>query len=244
MKSMLTLFKFLSFYNHGMDTYRIATDQTGLQNRTIIIPAYNESETIGKLIKNTLPYGEVLVIDDGSNDNTCDEAMRSNGHVLRHSTNKGKGFALRTAFTATESDEIVVMDADGQYDPNDIPKLLKKLKDCDYVIGCRDWTTVPFRHRMGNRVWINLFNSLYGTNLSDVSCGFIAMKKWVYKNLDISGGYVVDVDMISQAGNMGAKVENVPVSVNYRQTSAILRGIGMVAGVSISMIAKRYICKS
>jgi len=206
-----------------------------------MIPSYNEERTIREVITrckevNTFP----LVIDDGSTDDTFNISEKL-AITLKHDENKGKGEALKTAFNYCRNIDfnyIVMIDGDLQFNPYEIPKLIEALKDCDYIIGQRDWLQVPFRHRFGNYIWIKTFNFLYGTNLKDTNCGFVAMKREVMLRLKVSSGYIVDNDMLIQVIKMGYKVRNVPVSVRYDSKRG-LSGIRMVIGILIFIVIQR-----
>ena len=209
------------------------------RNSVSIIPAYNEEKTIREVITrckevNTFP----LVIDDGSIDNTNKIASKLTT-VITNKENMGKGEALRLGFRSislTSYEYVVIIDADLQFNPYEIPKLIEALKDSDYVIGQRDWSQVPFRHRLGNYIWIKTFNLLFGTNLKDTNCGFVAMRREVMLKLKVSSGYIVDNDMLIQVIKMGYKVKNIPVSVRYNHRRGIKSGIRMVIGILIFII--------
>ncbi len=199
-----------------------------------IIPAYNEEETIEEVILRCKKVGVFpVVVDDGSTDNTYKIAQNLT-IVLRNFKNKGKGEALKKGFNFLKNlDEgyVAVIDADLQFDPYEIPKLMEALKDADYVIGCRDWRQVPFRHQLGNLAWIKTFNFLFKTNMKDTNCGFVAMKTEVMEKLNVSSGYIVDNDMLIQALRLGCKIKNIPVSVKYNHKRDLLSGVRMVLGV-------------
>jgi len=207
-----------------------------------IIPSYNEQKTIREVITrckevNVYP----LVIDDGSTDSTFSISGKLT-KTLRHNKNKGKGEALKTAFNYLKHIDfkyLVIIDADLQFNPYEIPKLIKELDNADYVIGWRSWKEVPFRHHLGNWFWIKLFNFLYKTNLKDTNCGFIATKKEVMLKLRVSSGYIVDNDMLIQVIKMGYKVKNTPVSVTYNHKRGI-SGVRMVLGILIFMLLMKF----
>lgn len=212
-------------------------------NGYAIIPAYNEEKNIGEVIDEIFRIGLVpLVINDGSTDKTKLIARMKTSFVISHSKNRGKGESIRTAFDFLRNkdfDYVVIIDADMQYFPREAGLLIDGLKDADYVVGERNWNQVPFRHMLGNLVWIKLFNSLFKTNLNDVCCGFVAMKREVALNLELSGGYVADSYMIIQALRMGYKVKNTPVSVVYNHKRGFISGVRMVIGILIFMIRLR-----
>lgn len=207
----------------------------------IVIPAFNEEKTVGKVVKKALKHDKVIVVDDGSTDKTCDVAYKAGARTFIHLVNRGKGEALATAFKFVEDEKLFVIDADGQYDADDIPILSKMLDCCDYVLGQRDWSQVPFKHRLANWVWVRTFNLLYGTDYEDVTCGIIGMKKNVYTSVNPIHGYVVDVHMLIEALKMGAVVKHVRyVDVQYTETSGVADGLRMFMGIWIYMIARRF----
>jgi len=216
---------------------------TPKEDTVAIIPCYNEEKTIREVIArcneiNTHP----IVIDDGSTDDTYNISI-SLITTLKHNENRGKGEALKTGFRFIKDFDfryVVVIDGDLQFNPYEIPKLIEGLKDADYVIGQREWKQVPFRHYLGNLIWIKTFNFLYKTDLKDTNCGFVAMKREVMLKLKASSGYIIDSDILIQVIGMGYKVKNVPVSVNYMGKRGLKSGIRMVMGVLIFIIMRRF----
>src|SRR3989344_4321714 len=153
---------------------------------SIIIPAYNESRTIDKVIRivqNVRIEGiekEIIVVDDASSDGTYDQVKKHEQViVLRHEKNAGKGSALRTGFAKATGDIILVQDADLEYDPREYPVLLKPILEgyADVVYGSRFVTDKPHRvllyyHYLGN-IFLTFFsNLLTGLNLSDMDTGY------------------------------------------------------------------------
>ncbi|MEA3432574.1 MAG: glycosyltransferase family 2 protein, partial [candidate division WOR-3 bacterium] len=124
----------------------------------IIIPAYNEEESIAKLLPSlNFPPQDIIVVDDGSTDNTASKSQSFGVHVIRHEKNKGKGMAHRTGFNFASKEEarwVITMDADGQHSPKDIPKFIKAIKEKkgDMIIGEREVTirTMPFLRFLTN----------------------------------------------------------------------------------------------
>ncbi|NOZ81603.1 MAG: glycosyltransferase family 2 protein [Candidatus Micrarchaeota archaeon] len=210
----------------------------------ILIPAFNEEKTIGKVIKDVkkhLPDSVVVVVDDGSTDRTAELAETEGAKVIVHRKNKGKGEALKSGFRYLKSidvDSVVIMDADGQYSASDIPKLLFPLsKGSDIVMGFRNFKKIPLRHRLGNIVWRFFFNLLFGTRLKDTNCGFMALSKKALKLLrNVHGGYIIENSILSEAVKRKMEITQVPVSVKYREISSIPRGLRVVFGVLLFII--------
>ncbi len=207
---------------------------------TVLIPAYNEEKNINEVIRRTKNAGftNIVVVDDGSKDKTLDIAQKNGVMVLRHKKNKGKGEALKTGFAfLSDSDCVVVMDADMQFEPEEISKLAEPIKKgADFVMGCRNWKLVPFRHKLGNFIWRTAFNVLFGTKFRDTNCGFIALSKKALKTVKPHGGYIIENSMLASAVKNKLKVEQVPVTVNYHNVSKVPRGIKMVLGVLLFII--------
>lgn len=212
----------------------------------VVIPAYNEEKNIKKAVERTIKAGYVaLVIDDHSSDNTYNLAKAAGAIVIRHEKNKGKGRALATAFNyilnnIPDAKFIAILDADLQYIPEDLYKIFNPLigDEADYVTGCRNWKTVPFRHRLGNFVWRTAFNILFGTRLKDSNCGFIAMNRDAMKKLikSTEGGYIIENMMMITALKNNLRIKQVPVRVFYYQVRDIPTGTRFVSGNLIYII--------
>ncbi|MEM7825578.1 MAG: glycosyltransferase family 2 protein [Candidatus Aenigmatarchaeota archaeon] len=205
-----------------------------------MIPAYNEEKTIYEVVRrakrlNTTP----IVIDDNSSDRTYELAKKAGAIVLKHSINKGKGEALKTGFNFLKKRKdvkaVVLIDADLQYLPEDAIKLLAHIerKEADLVTGYRDFKKVPLRHRLGNFVWRNSFNLLFGVRLKDTNCGLMAIAGNKINDLIgvIRGGYIIENILLAEALKRNLKIKQVPVNVFYKRKSGIIRGVRVVLGV-------------
>ena len=152
------------------------------KNTYIIIPAYNESKNIEKVIKKTKKYCKnIIIVDDGSSDNTYLTAKKTGVIVLGHIVNLGKGAALKTGcdFAIKKGAEIIIsLDADGQHDPKEIPKFLEALKDCNIVLGYRKLNKkMPLVLKLGNWFISFITRFLYRINIKDTQCGYRAYSK-------------------------------------------------------------------
>ena len=217
-----------------------------------LIPAFNEATNIAAVVSATKKIiSNVLVIDDGSGDDTAELAGQAGAKVLRHPHNLGKGEALKTGMDAVlgvfpGARYLVIIDADMQLQPSEAPRLLEPLLagKADLVMGRRDFSKVPLRHRLGNWVWRNAFNMLFKTNLADTNCGYIAMNLPAAKAIgNFHGGYIIETHVLVQSVRHGLRIFQVPVSVNYHRRSAVPRGIRMVFGVLLFIIIEglRYL---
>lgn len=148
---------------------------------TVVIPAYNEEKTIGQVVraaKASVPTAKILVIDDGSTDNTAREASLSGAEVVSHPLNKGNGAALKTAIRAINGGLVAVIDADGQHDPADLPRLLEQLSTYDLVVGSREFSESngSFLRNLGNIILSSVASFLSEQRIPDLTSGFRAFK--------------------------------------------------------------------
>jgi glycosyltransferase involved in cell wall biosynthesis len=186
----------------------------------------------------------VVVVDDGSSDRTFDVAQKSGAVVVRHTANLGKGSALKTGLDYIlrkigKGKYIVIIDADLQLDPADAPRVIVPLLsgEADLVMGMRDFSKVPFRHRLGNFVWKTAFNIMFGTRLKDTNCGYIALTADAARTIgDFHGGYIIETKLLSEAVRKALRIAQVPVSVDYGKISSVPRGIRIVLGVLLFIV--------
>jgi len=211
-----------------------------------LIPAYNEERTITEVVQKIKHAGILpIVIDDASTDKTGEFAKKAGAIVLRHDANLGKGGSIKTGLNyafkrLAGMQNFFFIDADMQYDPAEAAALLKPLKQrkADMIIGFRDWSEVPFRHRLGNFVWRTAFNFLFGTKLKDTNCGFVAMNRHAAAKIRgiATGGYIVENAILAALVESGMRVHQVPVTVSYRQVSGAGRGMRVVGGVMVFIV--------
>jgi len=148
---------------------------------TVVIPAFNEEETIGEVIggvRKTLPEARILVIDDGSSDSTALTARNAGAEVISHPLNKGNGAAIKTALRAISGGLVAVLDGDGQHDPEELPALLGRLNTYDLVVGARSFTMEEGSalRNSGNFVLRKLASFLAEQEIPDLTSGFRAFR--------------------------------------------------------------------
>ena len=197
----------------------------------IIIPAHNEEKTIENVIEKAKKYGDVLIVNDASIDNTEKIAKECKAIVIAHKENKGLGASLRDGFDyAIEKnyDVAVTIDADGQHDPEEIKKFLKKIGEgYDFVLGRRIKTKYPFFKRFGGFFLNCATNFISGTNLNDTESGFRAIKVEKLKNFYLkSDRYQIAVEIVFEAGRNKLKTANV-----FVHSPLYVKGVGVMDGV-------------
>jgi glycosyltransferase involved in cell wall biosynthesis len=189
-----------------------------------LIPAYNEAARVGDVIaKARQDVDEVVVIDDGSADDTAAVAEKAGAKVLRHPQNRGKGAAIATAldyFGLSDAEFAILLDADGQHDPAEIKKFVDaaQTEKADMVVGTR-MSDVHDMPRI--RLWTNQFTSwvtgkLARQKIPDSQCGFRLLRRNVLKDLKFSTArFETETEMLIQAGRAGHKIASVPIRTIY-----------------------------
>lgn len=152
------------------------------QSVTIILPARNESASLKTLLPNLrqqLPHAELIVVDDGSSDDTGAVAMQSGAKVVRHVVSRGNGAAIKSGARAATGEVLVMMDADGQHRPEDVPVLLAKLEEgFDLVVGTRSASAhASLGRRIANGLYNRLASWLTGQPILDLTSGFRAVRR-------------------------------------------------------------------
>jgi glycosyltransferase involved in cell wall biosynthesis len=196
---------------------------------SIIIPVYNEKATVLELIRRVeaLPLEkEVIVVDDGSTDGTRDllDGLSSRGiRVLLHEHNMGKGAAIRTGLREATGDIITIQDADLEYDPNDLLRLLRPISEgkADVVYGSRftgERRNMFFWHWVGNRFLTLVTDILYDTTLSDMETCYKMFRADVIRGLNLKcRRFEFEVEVTAKILKAGHRIYEVPISYAGRE---------------------------
>jgi len=214
------------------------------------LPAYNEEKYIGTVVLKTRQYvGEVIVVDDGSTDQTGNVARLAGAIVIQHKRNKGKGAGIQTILAEVKKRNpniLVLLDADSQHNPNEIPNLIKVISEgFDLIIGSRVWkgSNVPRYRRTGQRVLSYLSHVLSREKVADSECGLRAFSLKAIAELKLKqNGFAVEAEMIAAAAERDLKIKEIPISAIYTKDGStlnpIVHGVGNLAAI-IAMISER-----
>jgi len=201
----------------------------------VVIPAYNESEKIGRVLRGLFSQGikSIVVVDDGSKDDTAQMARESGAIVLQHKINRGQGAALQTGneyALKNNADFVVHFDADGQFDPSDIAPAVEFLQknNLDAVLGSRFLdarSQIPFFKKYFILPISRFINNLItGANLTDVHNGFRVLNNNALKKIKISqSGMAHNTEIVKQLVKNNLNFAEFPVKVTYHEYG---QGIG------------------
>lgn len=225
---------------------------------TVVIPCYNEIETIQKIIDavkaSPVPDCEIIIIDDYSTDGTR-ELLQSKLHtqvdqVIYHDRNYGKGAALRSGFAAVTGDIVIIQDADLEYDPQEYPDMIQPILDgkADIVFGSRfvsgrSRRVVYYWHMVGNHFLTMLSNMLTNINLTDMETCYKAFRREVVQSIKIEENrFGFEPEITAKVAKMGCRIYEVGISY-YGRTYEEGKKIGWKDGVqAIYCILKYNLC--
>ena len=191
---------------------------------SIIIPAYNESRTIGGLvlrIKSIHPDFEIIVVDDGSIDDTAAIARGAGAHVHKHPYNIGNGAAIKSGIRIAKGDLLVFMDGDNQHDPKDIKKMLEYFHEYDMVVGARsNGDQASWGRSFGNTAYNWLASYVANFFISDLTSGFRAIKADIARNFLslLPNTYSYPTTLTLCVLRSGRSVKYLPINVLKRET--------------------------
>jgi glycosyltransferase involved in cell wall biosynthesis len=187
-----------------------------------LIPAYDEGPRIGAVVEAARRTLAVVVIDDGSHDDTAERARAAGATVLAHVANAGKGAALRTGFRhalEARAPAVITLDADGQHDPVEIPSFLERFaaRRPELIIGQRDLGSMPPVRRLSNTLGGVALAAALGRSVPDNQSGFRLVGRTLMRVLLDSDeqGFEFEVEMIARCIALGLPIDSVPIRTIY-----------------------------
>jgi len=206
------------------------------------IPAHNETENIKRIITQALKYGDVVAVDDGSTDNTSYLIFLSGAKLLMHNKNLGYGASIRNIFNYAKEnnyDTLITLDADGQHNPEEIPKFLEALKSSDIVIGNRFMSKIKMpKYRKFGIMAISKFISI-----GDTQCGFRAYNKKAILSISDNiheKGMGASVEILKISEKKGLRITEVPCTIKYgkekHSQNPLSHGINLVTAFFVTSL--------
>lgn len=190
-----------------------------------LIPSFNCAAEIGRIVSGVRRYvPDVLVVDDGSGDDTVAVARANGARAIVHDRNQGKGPALRTGLCVLLGERwthILMLDGDGQHDPEDIPGFLAAAAEADLVLGSRLHRpeTIPPRRYWTNFIGTRALELMTGYPVEDSQCGYRLVAAPFMRRMGLVGNrYSVDTEILIRCGKLRARFVHVPVTVIYRKS--------------------------
>jgi glycosyltransferase involved in cell wall biosynthesis len=199
-----------------------------------IIPAYSEGTFIGEVVSRVFQYvGTVLVVDDGSPDNTADAAQVAGAQVIRHSTNRGKGAAIKSGLehaAKAGTPFFLFLDGDGQHDPADIPAFFEVMNnsDADLVVGNRmtNLAAMPVVRRLTNKFMSWQIGAICKVPLPDSQCGFRLVRRELLPVLNApSDRFEFESESLILAARHGFRIKCVPIRTIYSTQKSKIRPV-------------------
>ena len=216
----------------------------------IVIPAYNEEQTIIGVIRGlkTRGFARIVVVDDGSRDRTAELAFQEGAVVVRHLINRGFGGAIGTALRAAlqfDADIIVTFDADGQHDPDDISPLIEPIEQrrADVVIGSRrpDAARIPVSRRVAHRIANLATYVLFGLHASDTQSGLRAFSRQAAERVRLTtSGMEASSEIFAEIARNQLRLTEVPINAIY---TAYSLSKGQSFKVGLRTLAKLILAK-
>lgn len=202
-------------------------------NISVVMPVYNEANTIQEIIRRVLATGlvsELVIVDDGSKDGTRDLLAGMNGRdgirVILHEKNQGKGAAVRTGIQAATGEIVIIQDADLEYNPREYPNLLKPLEEgiADVVYGSRFLGAarrpILFWNMVANKILTFLTNILYNNILSDMETGYKVFRREMIKDIPLHARrFDFEPEFTAKILKRHIRIYEVPIAFNPRDYS-------------------------
>lgn len=218
-----------------------------------LVAAYNEERTIGSVLEQARPHlDDVVVVDDGSDDDTAALAERAGARVLRHPANEGKGVAVRTGLAEVlkgDFTHVLFIDADLQHKPSDIPLLIDTAARGagDFVVAERvfEKDNMPRSRYYANTIGSRVMSKLTATRIRDSQSGFRLIKSELLRPLSLTARrYEIEAEILVKLVRRGARIERVPVASTWSGTTSKMRPIRDVFRICMLTMHYRYFCRA
>ena len=208
-----------------------------------LIPAYRCPDRVGGVVAGVRAHvPQVLVVDDGSGDGTAEAARRAGARVVVHDANRGKAAALRSGLAVLLGEphsHVLMLDADGQHDPADVPHFLAAAPEADFVLGNRLWRpgAIPAPRYWNNFLGTRALQLMTGFPLEDSQCGFRLVAASMLRRMGLVGRrYAIDTEILVRAGKLGGRFAHVPVSVIYDGEPSFYRPVADTVHIVLSAV--------
>jgi glycosyltransferase involved in cell wall biosynthesis len=215
-----------------------------------LIAAYNEERSVAEVVHETARYvSSVVVVDDGSSDATGERAASAGATVLRHDRNRGKGCAIRTGLAhvlGQPCSHVVLLDADMQHDPHEIPKLVECVETGhgDFVVGEREFskTAMPAARFYSNVIGSRILSRLVGATIADSQSGFRLIRTALLRQVELTAtGYEIETEMIIKLVRAGAVIDRVSVRrLAYQNARSHMRPVRDTFRTCMLALSYRY----
>jgi len=213
---------------------------------SVFLPSHNEEANVERVVRGYLAAlpkfaddYEVIVVDDGSRDRTgaiADRLASENPRVrvVHHEVNRGYGGAVISGIRAARMPYVLLSDGDGQFDPEDIAKLIAFVPEYDVVAGRRSRRADNFVRKLNGKAWTLLVKMLLGVGISDIDCGFKLFKREFLERIELRArGAMISTELMARLAGLGAKVREVEVR-------HLPRLAGEQSGANFAVVARAF----
>jgi glycosyltransferase involved in cell wall biosynthesis len=202
----------------------------------VVIPAYNAGAKLELVLSKTLtiiPKSQVIVVNDGSTDETDEVAAKNGVQRIRHERNRGKGAALKSGFeralASPEIQAVVTMDGDGQHDSAHLPEFIRAFRQTpvDFIIGCRQlhWPPMPLFRVISNRITSALVSRRVGIKIPDSQSGYrLHSRRLLEQVKPATDGYEMESELLIKAVRSGMKIGFIPIATIYASETSHIHG--------------------
>jgi len=200
----------------------------------VIIPAFNEADNIGAVVKAVKSLNlDCIVVDDGSDDETSLIAKRDGAYLIRHDVRRGKGASLKDGFDYAKSqayDTMVVMDADGQHEASDIPRFIDRAREtgASVIVGNRmaNPTGMPKIRIFTNRFMSAIISAICGQKIADTQCGYRFFSSKAIDDIEIEARkFEIDSELLIKLARKGYDIESIAIKSIYAKETSKIRPI-------------------